>query len=75
MNRLNSLLFVPASRPERFGKALEAGADGVIIDLEDAIAPADKDSARCAGGLAGHSTENGRQFALWRSTTFLCFGP
>lgn len=48
MTLLNSLLFVPASRPERYAKALEAGADGVIIDLEDAVAPADKDSARAS---------------------------
>lgn len=48
MKRMNSLLFVPASRPERFSKALEAGADAVIIDLEDAVAPADKDAARSA---------------------------
>ncbi len=46
-----SYLFVPATRPERFEKALAAGADRVIIDLEDAVAPADKDSARDA--LAG----------------------
>ena len=37
-----SYLFVPASRPERYGKALAAGADRVIIDLEDAVAPEDK---------------------------------
>jgi citrate lyase subunit beta / citryl-CoA lyase len=36
-------LFVPASRPERFDKALSAGADRVIIDLEDAVAVDDKD--------------------------------
>jgi citrate lyase subunit beta / citryl-CoA lyase len=41
-------LFVPATRPERFDKALAAGASQVIIDLEDAVAPADKDSARAA---------------------------
>ena len=41
-----SLLFVPGSRPERFDKALAAGADAVIVDLEDAVAPADKVSAR-----------------------------
>lgn len=46
MSKLNSLLFVPASRPERYAKALEAGSDAVIIDLEDAVAPADKDGAR-----------------------------
>lgn len=43
-----SYLFVPGNRPERFGKALASGADQVIIDLEDAVAPADKLSARDA---------------------------
>ncbi len=46
MMRTRSLLFVPGNRAERFDKALAAGADGVIIDLEDAVAPADKLSAR-----------------------------
>lgn len=41
-----SLLFVPGSRPERFEKALAAGADCVCIDLEDAVAPGDKAAAR-----------------------------
>ena len=43
-----SYLFVPGNRPERFGKALASGADQVIIDLEDAVAPADKLIARDA---------------------------
>lgn len=34
-----SLLFVPGDRPDRFEKAEAAGADLVIIDLEDAVAP------------------------------------
>ncbi len=48
-----SFLFVPAARPERFAKALASGADAVIIDLEDAVAPEDKDAARhmLAGGF------------------------
>lgn len=41
-----SYLFVPASRPERIGKALSAGADAVIVDLEDAVAPDAKAEAR-----------------------------
>jgi citrate lyase subunit beta/citryl-CoA lyase len=41
-------LFVPGNRPERFAKALAAGADRIIIDLEDAVAPADKAAARDA---------------------------
>jgi citrate lyase subunit beta/citryl-CoA lyase len=44
-----SLLFVPGDRPERHAKALAAGADAVIIDLEDAVSPAAK--AGAAEGL------------------------
>jgi len=53
--RARSFLFVPASRPERFAKALQAGADCVILDLEDAVAPDQKAAARdqLAQGLAG----------------------
>ena len=43
-----SYLFVPGSRPERFAKALHSGAGAVILDLEDAVAAADKDAARTA---------------------------
>ena len=43
-----NFLFVPGTRPERFTKALNSGADAVIIDLEDAVAAQDKDSARNA---------------------------
>lgn len=41
-----SYLFVPGDRPERFDKALAAGAHAVIIDLEDAVTPARKEQAR-----------------------------
>lgn len=41
-------LFVPGNRPERIAKALAAGADAVIVDLEDAVPPAEKDAARAA---------------------------
>ncbi len=40
-----ALLFCPADRSDRYQKALNA-ADSVIIDLEDAVAPGDKASAR-----------------------------
>lgn len=40
-----ALLFCPGDRPERFGKAAER-ADAVILDLEDAVAPADRPAAR-----------------------------
>jgi len=48
----HSYLFVPANRPERITKAQQAGADAVIVDLEDAVAPTDKATAREA--LARH---------------------
>ncbi|MGO6687666.1 CoA ester lyase [Rhizobium leguminosarum] len=44
--RLRSLLFAPGDRPERFEKALASGADAVILDLEDSVAPANKPKAR-----------------------------
>ncbi|HYG42346.1 MAG TPA: CoA ester lyase [Bordetella sp.] len=59
MTRLRSLLFVPGDRPERFGKAADAGADAIILDLEDAVLPDAKPAARqaVAGWLAasGHA--------------------
>ena len=43
-----SYLFVPGNRPERFDKALASAADTVIVDLEDAVPPDQKDAARRA---------------------------
>ena len=44
--RLRTLLFVPGDRPERMVKALGLGADALILDLEDSVAPAGKAGAR-----------------------------
>ena len=44
----SNFLFVPGTRPERFIKALDSGAAGVVIDLEDAVPEEDKKSARDA---------------------------
>jgi citrate lyase subunit beta / citryl-CoA lyase len=46
--KLRSLLFVPGDRPERMEKALGLGADALILDLEDSVAPAKKAEARGA---------------------------
>lgn len=43
-----SMLSVPASRPALYPKAARSGADQVMIDLEDAVAPDDKEEARAA---------------------------
>ncbi|MGE9809390.1 MULTISPECIES: HpcH/HpaI aldolase/citrate lyase family protein [unclassified Janibacter] len=40
-----TFLFVPGSRPDRFDKALKAGADIIVLDLEDAVTEDDKDEA------------------------------
>jgi citrate lyase subunit beta/citryl-CoA lyase len=50
-----SYLFVPANRIDRVAKAHAAGPHAVIVDLEDAVAPADKAAAReaAAHGLPG----------------------
>ena len=61
-----SFLFVPGDRPERYGKALASGADAVVIDLEDAVAPGAKALARAAleaawpGLVAGASSNAAR---------------
>jgi citrate lyase subunit beta/citryl-CoA lyase len=44
--RLRSLLFVPGDQPDRMEKALGAGADALILDLEDAVTPDRKKEAR-----------------------------
>lgn len=44
--RITSLLFTPGTRPERFAKASASGADGIIIDWEDAVPLSDKDRVR-----------------------------
>ena len=55
-----SFIFSPGLRPELFPKALASGADIVCVELEDGIAPKDKEAARhnalalfdcCADGL------------------------
>ena len=44
--RLRSLLFVPGDRPDRMVKALDSGADALILDLEDSVTPTKKAEAR-----------------------------
>ena len=75
MNPLNTpigyssnFLFVPGTRPERFTKALSSGADCVIIDLEDAVAPEEKELARTAIRTAWpHFSEEEKKRLIIRS--------
>ncbi|WP_295317500.1 aldolase/citrate lyase family protein, partial [Roseobacter sp.] len=43
---LRSVLYIPASRTRALEKARELPADAVIFDLEDAVAPEEKEGAR-----------------------------
>jgi citrate lyase subunit beta / citryl-CoA lyase len=50
--RIRSLLYVPVSSERFLAKAHERGADAIILDLEDAVAPHRKDAARARLGEA-----------------------
>ena len=66
-----SYLFVPASRPERIGKALSAGADAVIVDLEDAVFSATfSDEDQVFGTLSGRL--DARDASAWVKPTEVC---
>ena len=45
---VRSVLFLPASNPRAIARARESAADLVVLDLEDAVKPEDKDAARSA---------------------------
>jgi len=45
---IRSVLFLPASNPRAIAKARESSADMVVLDLEDAVKPEDKEMARAA---------------------------
>jgi citrate lyase subunit beta/citryl-CoA lyase len=59
---VRSYLYVPADAPGKLAGALRRGADAVIVDLEDAVAPVAKDAARAAvrEWLAGQAPDTGR---------------
>jgi citrate lyase subunit beta/citryl-CoA lyase len=63
--RLKSLLFVPADSEKKFEKAKDVGADGLILDLEDSVAPANKAAARetLSSWIAAATTP--RDWAFW----------
>jgi citrate lyase subunit beta/citryl-CoA lyase len=52
LHLVRSALFLPASNPRAIGRARESAADLVILDLEDAVKPEDKRSARAAAAEA-----------------------
>jgi len=67
---MRSMLFVPGDRPERFSKAVDSGADAVILDLEDAVAPQRRPLAREAMAVflkaqQAREASGVRQIPLW----------
>jgi len=66
---IRSWLFVPGDSEEKLGKVAGCGADAVILDLEDAVAPESKGRARqlAAEWLATHAQQvlAGVSFARW----------
>ncbi len=66
----SNFLFVPGTRPDRFLKALDSGADTVVLDLEDAVAEEEKVNARNAIRAAWPSfTEEQKQRLAIRSNS------
>jgi len=61
-----NFLFVPGTRPERFTKALDSGASGVVLDLEDAVPEEEKVSARDAirAAWSSFSSEQKRRLVI-----------
>ena len=72
--RIRSLLYVPVSSERFLAKAHERGADAIILDLEDAVAPAQKDAARArlpeAVAMAGRRGERASCRYAWRPPSF-----
>ena len=63
------MLFLPASNPRAIAKARASDADLVILDLEDAVKPEDKESARAAAiaAVARGLADAGGDPHQWRS--------
>jgi citrate lyase subunit beta/citryl-CoA lyase len=61
--RLRSLLFVPGDSERKFARAKECGADALILDLEDSVAPSEKANARAH--VAGLIEETQRAWSLF----------
>ncbi len=63
--RLRSLLFVPGDSERKFARARDCGADALILDLEDSVAPSEKANARArVAGLIGPDSERAWLFVV-----------
>jgi citrate lyase subunit beta/citryl-CoA lyase len=63
---LRSMLFIPGDSEKKLGKVDECGADAVILDLEDAVAPANKAAARAmVAAFIKERPRGSRKLQLW----------
>ena len=75
MHPLRSLLFAPGNHPRKVAKVFDAGADGVILDLEDAVAVAEKPATRAVVTEALQRPRSCRGYVrVNASDTPFCFG-
>lgn len=66
MTALRSLLFIPGDSEKKLSKVDGCGADAVILDLEDAVAPANKPRAReLVAAFLRQRPRTGRTVQLW----------
>ena len=65
MSVLRSFLFVPADSEKKLAKGLESGADALILDLEDAVAEANKPEARRIAATFLGAHQQPRKPELW----------
>ena len=62
MKPVRSFLFVPGNRESMLDKAASAGADALILDLEDSVPPAEKVTAReLVAGRIGPLSDKGQR--------------
>lgn len=72
---LRSLLFAPGNHARRVEKALSLDADGVILDLEDAVAIAEKPATRAVVAAALERPRQGLLYVRVNATdTEFCYG-
>lgn len=75
MHPLRSLLFVPGNHPRKLAKVFAAGADAVILDLEDAVAIAEKSATRAAVTAALRAERRCRAYVRINAmATEFCYG-
>jgi citrate lyase subunit beta/citryl-CoA lyase len=66
MKIIRSFLFIPADSEKKLGKADASGADAIILDLEDSVAPANKPRAReMARAFLSDRPLAGRRYQIW----------